>query len=85
MSRRFLRTVLTGLTLALVLTLAVPAYAGEAGLRDRAPGSSFEDFVVRWVVGLLEKSGFQIDPNGSTAPAPPSSTGDSGYAIDPNG
>lgn len=85
MSRGFLRTVLAGLALALVLALAAPAHAGDTSLRDRAPGSAFEDFVARWVMGLLEKSGFQIDPNGSTAPAPPSSTGDSGLAIDPNG
>src|SRR4051812_31089891 len=75
MSRRFLRTVLAGLALALVLALAAPAYAGDAGPRDRAPGLSFEDFIAQWVVGLLEKIGIQTDPNGSGGSATPSGTG----------
>ena len=86
MSRGILRPVLASLALALMLALAAPVRAEDAGPRDRAPGSSFEDFVPQWVMGLLEKVGLQI-PTGSGGSTTPNGTGngDIGWQIDPNG
>jgi hypothetical protein len=83
MSRGTLRTLLAGLCLALVLALAAPLRAEAAGFRDWPLGRTLLSFAPRWLAALFEKSGYQIDPNGS--PAPPHINGDGGYAIDPNG
>jgi hypothetical protein len=88
MSRGILRPVLAGLALASVLILSVPALGEAAGPRERKVGSSFVDFLPRWVGGLLEKIGWQVDPNGTnggTAPSPPRPDSDIGMHIDPDG
>lgn len=81
MSRGTLRPMLAGLALALVLTLAVPTRGEAAGLGESGSGWSVQDFVPQWVVSLLEKIGWPMEPAG--APATPST--DSGWQLDPNG
>jgi hypothetical protein len=83
MSRGTLRPVLAGLALVLVLALASPARGEAASLGDQASGWSVRDFVPQWVMGLLEKIGWPMEPAGSAAPVTPST--DSGYSADPNG
>jgi hypothetical protein len=83
MSRGTLRPVLAGLALALVLTLAAPARSEAASLPECPSGWSVQDFVPQWVMSLLEKIGWPMEPAGSSAPATPST--DSGFSIDPNG
>jgi len=83
MSRGTLRTLLAGLSLALVIALAAPIRAEAAGFRDWPLGRTLMSFAPRWLVALVEKAGLQIDPGGSPPPAAPN--GDSGYQTDPNG
>jgi len=90
MSCRIVRPLLTGLAVALVLALATPA--AHARPRPRPVTPAVSSFFPHWVVNLLEKLGWHIDPTSAAAPAGENSTpsdagtnGDIGLHIDPNG
>jgi len=85
MSRGTLRTLLAGLSLALVIALAAPPRAEALCLRDLPLGRTLLSMAPRWLVALFEKSGWSTNPNGSPVPDPPRTNGDISYQIDPNG
>lgn len=93
MSRRTLGALFAGLALMSMLALAAPARGEAAGSRGGDPGPSLADLVPRWIVGLMEKIGLRIAPDGSVAPpegdgGTATTTGDGGdigWGIDPDG
>jgi len=98
MTQRKIRCTVVAASLAAVLALAAPA---QAASHPRANArSGWLETVLQWVTGGWAgggrsgkgagtnntKTGYGIDPNGSTVTTQPTNLGsDTGYGIDPNG